>query len=313
MDKVQVSFYSRQAEYAVQDTPILIPTRLKRSGLSEIINHLLDIQDQIPFDFIIDGKFLRQSLQSYLDSHGLSSENVLKIEFVRVSLPPQESATLNHDDWISSVKINTVIATGSFDGKLRIWDNQANVVDSMGGQDPLKCIEFLSNNLIVTGDIKNNVVGYSFSGQVLEKKFTCIGHLGAVESIAAGKNVFATGSWDKTIKIWSMETEGESLLKKGKKKQKLQEAVVKVEKGSLEGHGGTVSCMQFDPNENTLYTGSWDHSVRVWDVEQQTNVHTMNCEKIVACMDYIPESQSIVTGHEDGMIRIWDPRSKGFL
>jgi WD40 repeat protein len=53
--------------------------------------------------------------------------------------------------------------------------------------------------------------------------------------------------------------------------------------------------------------------VRVWDIEGETSVHTMNCEKVVACMDYIPDTKSIITGHEDGMIRVWDPRSKGYL
>jgi ribosome biogenesis protein len=231
-EKVQVSFYSRQEEYAIQDTPILIPTRLKRSGLSEIINHLLAIQDRVPFDFIIDGKFLRNSIENYLKVNSLSSENLLRIEFVRVSLPPQESATLNHDDWISSVAVEKslpFVATGSFDGKLRIWDEQATIVDSTGGQDAVKSVEWLSHNVLITGDIKGNVLGYSFTGQVLEQRFSCIGHTGSVESIAISEKVFATSSWDKTIKIWSSKVDdGEDQVKKRSKKQRLQESVVKV-------------------------------------------------------------------------------------
>lgn len=39
--QVQVRFHTRQKKHAVTDTPILVPSRLRRYGLSEIINHLL--------------------------------------------------------------------------------------------------------------------------------------------------------------------------------------------------------------------------------------------------------------------------------
>lgn len=81
---------------------------------------------------------------------------------------------------------------------------------------------------------------------------------------------------------------------------------------SLDGHSGPASCILFDPiDSNHLYSGSWDHSVRIWDIEAESNIHTMNCEKIVVCMEHSIESNMIVTGHEDGVMRLWDPRSKG--
>jgi ribosome biogenesis protein len=48
-------------------------------------------------------------------------------------------------------------------------------------------------------------------------------------------------------------------------------------------------------------------------MEQESNIHTMNCEKIVVCMDHSTESNMIITGHEDGVMRLWDPRSKGIF
>jgi ribosome biogenesis protein YTM1 len=39
--QIQVRFKSRKESLAVPTDPILVPTRLKRFGLSEIINHLL--------------------------------------------------------------------------------------------------------------------------------------------------------------------------------------------------------------------------------------------------------------------------------
>lgn len=83
---------------------------------------------------------------------------------------------------------------------------------------------------------------------------------------------------------------------------------------SLDAHSGAVSSIKFDPkSSSTLYSGSWDHSIRVWDIDQETNSATMNCEKVVVCLEYFSESNLVVTGHEDGMMRLWDPRSKGLL
>lgn len=41
--QLQVRFITRQKKYVVTDAPILVPARLKRVGLSEIINHLLGL------------------------------------------------------------------------------------------------------------------------------------------------------------------------------------------------------------------------------------------------------------------------------
>jgi ribosome biogenesis protein YTM1 len=102
--KVQVRFVSRHTEYVVPDTPILIPTQLRRYGLSQVINHLLDLQPPQVFDFLVEGHFLRTSLQKYLDENNMSLENVVTLEFVKSILPPEESAKCESDDWITAVR-----------------------------------------------------------------------------------------------------------------------------------------------------------------------------------------------------------------
>jgi hypothetical protein len=39
--QVQIKFITRTRKYIIPDVSILVPIRLKRAGLSEIINHLL--------------------------------------------------------------------------------------------------------------------------------------------------------------------------------------------------------------------------------------------------------------------------------
>lgn len=51
--------------------------------------------------------------------------------------------------------------------------------------------------------------------------------------------------------------------------------------------------------------------MRLWDIEQERNLSTLNYEKVVTCLDYSEEFQSLITGHEDGILRVWDPRATG--
>lgn len=41
----------------------------------------------------------------------------------------------------------------------------------------------------------------------------------------------------------------------------------------MNGHIGAISSVVFDDKDNNkLYSGGWDHSIRIWDVESRTNV-----------------------------------------
>ena len=70
--QIQVRFRSRLPHYAITDSIIAVPARLHRYGLSEIINHLLATTKPIPFDFLIDGQFLRTSLAQFMQARSIS-------------------------------------------------------------------------------------------------------------------------------------------------------------------------------------------------------------------------------------------------
>ena len=237
--KVQAAFYSKSSKYEISSHPILVPTKLKRYGLSEIVSHLLGLEEKIPFDFIIDGKFLRTSLMGYLDANSLSTENIIKIEFVELATPPKDTSTLIHDDWISSVSIhssNSFILTGAFDSFLRVWDDKGKIVDSCSvGKHAIKATAWLSDTAVLLGDAQNNICAFNFKDNVLEKSFRCQGHEAAITDLAVSKDgsKFASSSWDKTIKVWSSNTEEnvemETIVKKMGKRQKMDEHAVKVQ------------------------------------------------------------------------------------
>eukprot|EP00842_Homolaphlyctis_polyrhiza_P004839 jgi/Hompol1/5356/HPOL_001471-RA len=330
--RVLTSFFSRQAKYAVTDTPILIPTQLRRYGLSEIVNHLLALSSPVPFDFIIDGKILKTSLQQYIDANNISTESILRVEFVEASLPPKKTAVLKQDDWISSIQIHRslpLILTGGYDTVSRIWSKSGTCIQTLSVHTaPIKCVAWIHNpsqegSFVLSGSQDQTIAAFKVSedGSEGSLAYQCTSHSGAVEALAVSEDAafFASASWDETVRIWTTSVEDLDIVeetKSSKKRQKLAtQKMVKKPEVILDGHVGAVTCVAFGPGGSnaTVYSGGMDHSVRMWDVASQSGVSTMNCEKAVNCLSASKESGLILTGHSDNAVRLWDPRSKDGL
>ncbi|KAI8919421.1 WD40-repeat-containing domain protein [Powellomyces hirtus] len=336
--QVQVRFRTRQTQYAVTDTAILVPAKLRRYGLSEIINHLLDSTKPVPFNFLIDGKFLQTSLNSYLESNGLSTENVLDIEYVEATLPPTQAATYEHDEWISSVAghpVAPLVLTGSYDSLSRVWDRSGNLKAVLKGHDgPVKSVAWIpleeatgSKHRLLTGGQDFKLFGWEYTndveGATTRIAYNCVGHTGSVDAIAVHRSgsTFATASYDGSVLLWSTDPTDVEEVEEPRKRRKVQgdnaasigSIPVKRAIKRLAGHVGAVSAVTYEKTTDvnaTLYTGGWDHSVRGWDVESSSNTSTMNCEKVILDMDHSDISGLLVSGHTDNLIRLWDPRVK---
>lgn len=120
---------------------------LRRYALSTLVNHLLKTEKPIPFEFLINGTFLRTTLDEYLTSRGISSEATVPLEYVRAAIPPVYKTSFMHDNWVCSVDVLSVtspaakwvgnarigfnqerVISGDYDGLLRVWDMTGDVL-----------------------------------------------------------------------------------------------------------------------------------------------------------------------------------------
>lgn len=168
--QIKIKFFTKDEDESLQvsEAPLYVPVSLKRFGLSEVVNHLLETEDKaIPFDFLIDGSLLRTSLDEYLTKNGLSNEAFLNLEYTRAVLPPSFLASFNNDDWVSSLdNINhnskTVtllnlsisqpkILSGSYDGIVRTF-NMSGAVERQytGHSGPIRSVKWISPTRIVS-------------------------------------------------------------------------------------------------------------------------------------------------------------------
>ncbi|ETO10571.1 hypothetical protein RFI_26807 [Reticulomyxa filosa] len=109
-----------------------------------------------------------------------------------------------------------------------------------------------------------------------------------------------SGSFDKTIRIWDIETTKQFNV--------------------FKGHKYNVMSVKYGSNEllNTILSGSADNSVRLWDIRSCQQIQVFNGHTDQVCdVEYSPfviknsndNSNVICSGSDDKTIRFWDIRS----
>jgi len=119
--------------------------------------------------------------------------------------------------------------------------------------------------------------------------------LGGLAYSADGLHV-ATGSYDRTAKVWDAPT-GKELV-------------------TLKGHGGTVEAVAFSPDGKVLATGSYDGTVRLWDWAADKEPATFaSHSNMIRSLAYSPDGMTIASGTHDkhqSSCGMWQVRPRGF-
>ncbi len=114
------------------------------------------------------------------------------------------------------------------------------------------------------------------------------GHADVVTSVAFspdGKYI-ASGSSDKTIKLWKKETG--NLIR------------------TLEGHSGSVNSIAFSPDERYIASGSSDKTVKIWDVSTGEIIKTFNDEGEIWSIAFSPNSEYVAAGWYRETVALWE-------
>ena len=127
-------------------------------------------------------------------------------------------------------------------------------------------------------------------------------HLGWVRSIgfSPDNQLMATGSADRTIKIWDFA--------------KASVGAADSLKLTLTGHISAVRGLAFSDKYPYLFSCAEDKQVRCWDLEtNQVIRHYHGHLSGVFCLALHPTLDILVTGGRDAVARVWDMRTKTAL
>ena len=114
------------------------------------------------------------------------------------------------------------------------------------------------------------------------------GHTHFVWSIAFSPDsqLLASGSWDRTVRLWSVNT-GEML-------------------DAFLGHENDVMTVAFSPNNRIIASGGWDATIRLWDIGTGEQERVLTHRSAVSSVAFSPTGHMLASGMADSTVLLWN-------
>ena len=108
-------------------------------------------------------------------------------------------------------------------------------------------------------------------------------------AISADGQTLASGSWDKTIKLWNLKT-GDLLR-------------------TLTEHKNSVWSVAISADGQTLASGSADHTIKLWNLKTGDLLRTLTGHKdFVWSVAISADGQTLASGSRDHTIKLWEKK-----
>ncbi|KAG5933155.1 hypothetical protein E4U53_001075 [Claviceps sorghi] len=183
------------------------------------------------------------------------------------------------------------IITTADDGKIKVWDIDSGfcIVTFTEHTSGVTACEFAKKgNVLFTSSLDGSVRAWDLVRYRNFRTFTAPTRLSfSCMAVDPSGEVVAAGSLDSfDIHIWSVQT-GQLL-------------------DQLSGHEGPVSALAFSPNGDSLVSGSWDRTARIWSIFSRTQTsEPLQLQADVLDVAIRPDSLQLAISTLDGQLTFW--------
>ncbi|TQV92053.1 hypothetical protein V2A60_004358 [Cordyceps javanica] len=186
----------------------------------------------------------------------------------------------------------TKIVTTADDGKIKVWDIESGfcIVTFTEHTSGVTACEFAKKgNVLFTSSLDGSIRAWDLIRYRNFRTFTAPTRLSfSCMAVDPSGEVVAAGSLDSfDIHIWSVQT-GQLL-------------------DQLSGHEGPVSSLAFAPNGDSLVSGSWDRTARIWSIFSRTQTsEPLQLQADVLDIAVRPDSLQLAISTLDGQLTFWN-------
>lgn len=302
--------------------------------MSEVINHLLELDPAVPFDFMINDTLVRTSLRKFITSHRIDTEKVISIEYMPVTSLSGDPDSVECPAWVGALDCapsKQHLFAGCYDGQLRTVSTESlSIIGAVAAHDaPIRSVTSWVDGasgevLVATGSKDQTVKVWSVGGDGSTTHVAtgasslsgveCVKHWAQENMLLAsdyGGNLFVYNPLDASAPSTDAEAPRS---KKSRASNGSGQAPSTprdlTHKFSIRAHTQAVSGIEVSSDADRVYTCSHDHSVKEWDMERQECVATFLGAKVCTSMHIRAGNNLIATSHPDGRVRLWDSRNR---
>jgi WD40 repeat protein len=206
-----------------------------------------------------------------------------------------------------------MMVSGSSDSTIKVWDIElGEVVQTLKGhRDSVLGLHFHDNHMVScsrdttariwalcprtdSNDPSTNTDIRERTNDEKKPRFSLLhilrGHRAAVNSVSFHKNTIATGSGDRSIRLWNL-MDGTKIC-------------------TIAAHPRGIACVNIVGN--CVVTGSSDHVIKLFDVTTGTEIRALRGHSALV-RTIQTDNTKIISGSYDHSIRIWDLKTGEML
>ncbi|GAM52755.1 hypothetical protein EBME_1218 [bacterium endosymbiont of Mortierella elongata FMR23-6] len=190
------------------------------------------------------------------------------------------------------------LASGSADRTVRLWRVESRQESpALGGHHgQVDNVAFSPNgNFLASGSYDKTIKLWNVeNGKMLD---TLKGHKGHVNCVtfSSDSEILASGGDDNTVRLWSVKGLSPT------------QGLPPTQSVGFYGHTKPVWCVSFSPTDNNLLaSGGNDNTVRLWRVQDKTQLYEFSHDKWVSSVSFSADGNLLASGSEDGMVKLWE-------